>query len=249
MGDSTLTVVRGTIAGNNRLARAAAFTPISPGTGAASFTDVEIVDNTAGDGGGLRYVGRQLRMADSNVRRNRALGGAGGGIAAQSLDIGIFGGAIEDNATDFRTIEPGIEVAGPGAGAWLQPHPTLPASSSRIDVAGVVFQRNVSELVAGGLAAKAAQITVRDASFVSNVADANGGGLYLEPVGSARVANLERVNVVDNRGGGLYATLSVIAVDSVFAGKRSGQPRRRHLFYGVGQSHSHHRSRKSNHRG
>jgi hypothetical protein len=204
-GNSELTVVGGTFAGNAAREGGGVYVNLT-GTAQTSFTNVEFVDNVARSGGGIWFTGSEVRLSDSNLRRNLAIDGSGGGFAARAQRVSLTGGTIEENSTESGP----LLLHGVGGGAWLQPHPTLPAASSRIEVLGVAFQRNTSVGSAGGLAVKAEQVLIRESRFLENTTDGSyGGGIVLEAVGAASTLVVEESQIKSNRagaGGGVYAT-------------------------------------------
>ena len=222
---SNLTLVLG---GNVRANRAEGATGggiylHSPGS--ANLGQLTLFENLAAThGGGLYAEGLAVTLvAGSQIARNSAQGGAGGGLYVTGSSLTLNGVQLTQNeafieGAGFYATGGAVTLA---AGTTLQGNRTFigrggggyVVNSPNLTLAKVTFTNNEAETDGGGLAILNSTMTALQlpgpppdgATFNNNRAKGRGGALYVE--GGA--LTLRQVTVEDNQaaqgGGGIYA--------------------------------------------
>ena len=215
----------------------------------ASNIDLALLDGfaiTGGDadygngstGGGI-YLNQSndIILANLNIRGNRAIVGFGGGISIENGNgLIISRSTIRNNFAEISG--GGIKLGGASvlieASYILENEAREPALSCLVDVSGggglqigggsttlndVVFEKNLSDCVGGGIAMNRGALYMHGGAFLNNKVrpslNSAGGGLFTINSGTVAIENaLFKGNIAKARGG---------AVNLAYAGNRSSK--------------------------
>lgn len=166
-------------------------------TGAATFSNLQIRNNSAFAGGGIYNLGPAT--FDNIVFSENTATGNGGAV---------YNGAA--SATFSRLTFTQNVAAGNGGGVY---------HSSGGSFSSLTFTDNRAN-AGGGLYSQAGGFTLTDGSFLGNSAATTGGGMYL--AGSA--TTLDRISLIGNtsvsHGGGIYTTGAINLSNAVVSRNR-----------------------------
>ncbi|MHC4498684.1 MAG: right-handed parallel beta-helix repeat-containing protein, partial [Planctomycetota bacterium] len=157
----------------------------SMGTVSATFTDCQIVGNSASVGGGIYGYGTDFNITDSNFTGNLSF--VGGGLCASDSLVIITASTIVGN------------VVSPEADPNTGFDPSDPSTFGEFKFGA-----------GGGIYTATTDTVVRDCNIAHNIATGSGGGIYLFGDSNTPqiINNLITNNRADRDGGGISANWS-----------------------------------------
>jgi hypothetical protein len=249
--ESGFTTISGTvIRDNSTLGYGGGAVLFEDGTGTLAISDSEVRDNSSlgYDGGGLLLATPDWNkqgaasIVDSVIDGN--VGGSGGGIATQRIDLTLGSTTISNNtagggggvyfsgsvvADDDTLITGNVADYGGGVaglstwyGGRIESNDAvsegggLYSTGDLMDVRSVAIVGNHSGGQAGGITLSN-EDTLRDSSVTDNTADGDGGGLYVwgQDIDPAITDNcVVTGNVAGGHGGGAYVATLFDSIDT-----------------------------------